>query len=376
MTFRIFYLIPHADITGGNKVVFEQADRLVSRGYPVFILTDKGEMPKWIDTKAEMARKDLWTGRFRQEDVLIFTWDYDVDYVLRQECRRFYLIQHFIHPIELIFKLPFDGFLSVSKWIQEHTLGKYGVVSFLVPNGVDHEVFYPRQNVEREKEYVLSIDWRNGPEWKGFVDVEEAVRIVRETLPNLRFAAVGGQTPHEMAEHYSRAAVYVSGSWYEGFGLPLLEAMACGCPVITTDNKGSDEFAIHGETCMKVPVRKPEKMAEAILRILREDHLRERLVKNGLGIAQHYTWGPSIDILEYCLGLRGQLPDNHLAHLQPPRTVLPQQRWEGRKVREIISSLVEICRVHKEREGHSMRGSSWLGRMRALKRRLSCQGGA
>ena len=373
MTFRVFYLIPHANITGGNKVVFEQADRLGSRGYQVYILTDEGETSKWIDTKAEVVRKDLWEGKFRQEDALIFTWDYDVDYVLRQECRRFYLIQHFIHPLEQIFCLPLDGFLSVSKWIQEDTLREYGVNSFLVPNGVDHEVFYPRLSVEREQAYVLAIDWRNGPKWKGFVDVEESIKLVKKTLPNVHFEAVGGQTPHEMAEHYSRATVYVSGSWYEGFGLPLLEAMACGCAVVTTGNRGSDEFAAHEETCLKVPAKKPKQAAEAILRILREESLRQRLVKNGIGIAQHYIWNPSIDILEYGLGLRDQLPDNHLAHLQPPRAFLPQQRWDERKVREVISFLIEVCRTH--RKGHSIRSGSWLGRIGALKRRLSCRGG-
>jgi len=106
-----------------------------------------------------------------------------------------------------------------------------------------------------------------------------------------------------MADVYSSATIYVSGFWYEGFGLPLLEAMACGCAVVTTDSKGIDDFAIADKTCLKIPPQQPEAMAQAVKRLLKDHRLRSKLIKNGLKMAKKFTWDKSIDKLEHFLGL-------------------------------------------------------------------------
>ena len=57
----------------------------------------------------------------------------------------------------------------------------------------------------------------------------------------------------DLGREYDAAQVFVVGSWFEGFCQPGLEAMACGVPLVTTDNGGCREYAIDGETALVVP---------------------------------------------------------------------------------------------------------------------------
>jgi alpha-1,3-rhamnosyl/mannosyltransferase len=92
----------------------------------------------------------------------------------------------------------------------------------------------------------------------------------------------GYVTQVELVELYRGAACVVMPSRYEGFGLPVLEAMASGTPVVATPDPAMKEVA--GEAAVFV---EPERLAEGIRQALAE---RERLVAAGLERARHFTW--------------------------------------------------------------------------------------
>ena len=87
---------------------------------------------------------------------------------------------------------------------------------------------------------------------------------------------------------YSLADLLVFPSLYEGFGLPPLEAMACGTPVITSDSSSLPEVV--GKAGLMVPARDADALAEAIATVLADSVLREDLVKQGLSWAAQFTW--------------------------------------------------------------------------------------
>jgi glycosyltransferase involved in cell wall biosynthesis len=98
-----------------------------------------------------------------------------------------------------------------------------------------------------------------------------------------------GYVPEEhLPALYNLADVLAFPSVYEGFGLPPLEAMACGTPVVTSDRSSLPEVV--GEAGLMVPADDHEALAEAIGRVLDDAALREDLVRRGLSRAAMFSW--------------------------------------------------------------------------------------
>ena len=87
---------------------------------------------------------------------------------------------------------------------------------------------------------------------------------------------------------YAGAAVFVFPSLYEGFGLPPLEAMACGTPVVTSNTSNLPEVV--GDAGIMVAPRDVRALAEAMERVLMDEHLRAKLRTKGVERAKQFTW--------------------------------------------------------------------------------------
>ncbi|MEE7440261.1 glycosyltransferase family 1 protein [Methylobacterium oryzae] len=95
-------------------------------------------------------------------------------------------------------------------------------------------------------------------------------------------------TDHELACAYSAARAFIYPSLYEGFGLPVVEAMACGCPIVTT-NKGSLAEIAREPACIIVEPDSVEAMIDA-LRLLDDENCREVMRAAGLRECLQYNW--------------------------------------------------------------------------------------
>jgi glycosyltransferase involved in cell wall biosynthesis len=87
---------------------------------------------------------------------------------------------------------------------------------------------------------------------------------------------------------YRQAAVHVFPSRYEGFGLPVLEALACGTPTITSPGSSLDEVA--SDAAEIVPCGEPDTLAAALERVLSDGVLRDAMTQRGLMRAREFTW--------------------------------------------------------------------------------------
>jgi len=99
------------------------------------------------------------------------------------------------------------------------------------------------------------------------------------------------------------ASLLVFVSLYEGFGLPPLEAMACGCPVIVSDNSSLPEVC--GEAAYYVNPQNPQDISDAIITVLKDNTLRNELINNGLKRAKQFSWTNSatehLNVLEHVI---------------------------------------------------------------------------
>jgi glycosyltransferase involved in cell wall biosynthesis len=102
----------------------------------------------------------------------------------------------------------------------------------------------------------------------------------------------GFQPYDTLAAFYRLARVFAFPSLYEGFGLPPLEAMACGTPVVTSNVSSLPEVA--GGAALLVDPHDPASIAGALHRAVTDDVLRAELIAKGLARARQFSWAESV----------------------------------------------------------------------------------
>lgn len=117
---------------------------------------------------------------------------------------------------------------------------------------------------------------------------EATLRAIDASGVNDRVILLDDISDEELALAYSAADVYICCSMLEGFGLPILEAMASGTPVVCSDVTSLPEIA--GDAAILVPPEDDQGFAAAVASILDDEGLRSRAVTLGLERARHFSW--------------------------------------------------------------------------------------
>lgn len=207
----------------------------------------------------------------------------------------------------------------------------------VVPNGLDPGEYCP---VPGRRDAVGAI-YHSALE-KGGDYVIAVMSRLAEAAPSLVRVAFGTERrPSTLDVHdyrrlpsvavarrlYSRCLVWFVASRREGFGLPNLEAMACGCAVVSSDNVGSRGIIRDGENGLLVPVGDAPAMVAAIRRLLVDVGLRARLVAAGFATVREYSWDRAADRMEQCLRRMADSPPD-AAHALPagPAMRAPTER--------------------------------------------------
>ncbi|HET8673038.1 MAG TPA: glycosyltransferase family 1 protein, partial [Thermoleophilaceae bacterium] len=198
--------------------------------------------------------------------------------------------------------------ITVSEFSRREIADVLGVDSVVVPNGVD-ERFRPdadptpaRRAHGLERPYVVAVGTRIARKNLGVLD--QAARRLAEHGVDLVHAGSGrhymqAETTQAMKplgyvaeEHlpglYAGALALAMPSLYEGFGLPCLEAMACGTPVVAANAGALPETT--GYAAILIDPRDSEGFADVLSRIATDDDLRERMSVDSLAQAAQYSW--------------------------------------------------------------------------------------
>ena len=245
----------------------------------------------------------------------------------------FYLMQDFPELVEinegkvglnifkLSLKLPFS-FVAVSSYIKQLILDNNPTARVTIANpGVNLEIFRPKSKTkEGNKKKVMVI--LRGSKYKGDELALKVLKNVNKKIPihvifvgNKRLVSYYSKTmkldfkytvfsnvPDEvLAELYSSSDAFLYTSYVEGFGLPPLEAMACGTPVVMTDNKGSRDYAVNGFNALISQPGDVKSLVDNLLKVLQDDKLRDRLIENGLETAKKFTWEKTVENFEKAL---------------------------------------------------------------------------
>jgi glycosyltransferase involved in cell wall biosynthesis len=129
--------------------------------------------------------------------------------------------------------------------------------------------------------HLVVVGWKR---WKFSKDLE----LLEELGISDRVLFKGFASDEEIPAFYNLADLFAFPSIYEGFGIPALEAMACGCPVIASKTGCSPEVV--GDAACLVDPYDPNMISGSIQKILEDDALRQRLIDKGIERANQFNW--------------------------------------------------------------------------------------
>lgn len=121
---------------------------------------------------------------------------------------------------------------------------------------------------------------------------EEILSRIENSPARDRISVPGYVSPEDLARWYARASVFAFPSLDEGFGMPVLEAMAAGVPVITSNRSALPEVA--GDAALLVDPDNIEALVEALFQLTRDTELCGELARRGVARAQMFTWEKAV----------------------------------------------------------------------------------
>jgi glycosyltransferase involved in cell wall biosynthesis len=353
---RITFVSASADMSGGFRVIAGYARELMRRGHDVLVVTRPWPQPRLTDRLRSALRGDAprvdprrapshldGTGvphrrldRFRpitaqdlpDADVVIATWWESVEWVAAlppSKGAKLHLIEdyeiwlgdHTVDRVDATCRLPIPK-VTPSRWVQELLVTRFDQQDVtLIPLGVDLERF---RAPERGRQRVPTVGFMYTTFRNKGCDVSiEACKIARASLPDLMAVSFGIEDPssglpfppntkyHHRAPEASLNALYAScdawlfGSRKEGYGLPILEAMACRTPVIACPAGAAPELLRRGGGLL-VPAEDPRAMAEAIVSVCGlPDPEWRALSERAHATAHCHSWARSTDAFETVL---------------------------------------------------------------------------
>ncbi|MBU0633893.1 MAG: glycosyltransferase family 4 protein [Candidatus Omnitrophica bacterium] len=358
---RIVFLTPQFKASGGNRVTVELSNELAAKGFDVDIVfpdnSDKTNSLR-LDKKITVYK----IGRYKNNKIFkLFNLLRSFLFVRKNKKGALVIISDPIMCIALFF---LKG-LKVYRFIQGDDYGLFDdrfliknklilyifkfltKVSFryksaylfnsrfsydvflrhsrrtdiqcrIIHPAINHAVFYDK-NIRPANLINLCLIGRKHP-FKGLDDFLGVWRKNRENLSKKisrvyiisgdelsqfdlsDFELIAPDRDSQIVDIYNKSHIFISASWNEGFSLPPLEAMACGCAVILADSGGVNEYAVHGENCLMYEPRNREQLMAKLTQLLDSSLLIQELKLNGKMTARNFSWEKSAQGLISMIG--------------------------------------------------------------------------
>ncbi len=351
---NITFIMADPNMSGGDRVCAIYAKQLADKGHKVNVIAPvKKTLPfkqqtkriikglGWLSRKAQMQNhfalldvkvmyceaSQVKTGiGLPDADVVIATWWETAEWVNSypdSKGKKVYFIQHLeTHDylpkirVENTYKMNFY-MITIARWLVAILEKKFHARDVcLVPNGVSLEAFFAPP---RTKQLIPTIGFLYSDiTFKGVKTTLKVIKKLKELTPQLRVLCFGITEPEStfpdyieyltnpdqdyIRNIYAQCDVWLCCSLSEGFGLTILEAMACRVPAVSTKCGGPEDFIREGENGFLCGIDDVGSLANAVLQILQSSN-RDWLALSdaALATAKRYNWNDATDLFEHAL---------------------------------------------------------------------------
>lgn len=334
---------------GGVKVVHEYANRLSEKGhfvtlvYPIHLQTNF----RYFLKKFLVNQYDKYTGNSRElyytpnpkvsvltvknisekympdaDAVIAVGWQ-TAEYVYRLPhiCgKKFYLLQsyetYFKNKKQILntYHLPMQK-IAISNWIIEELHNISENAEGRIPNAINPDEFFLENEINQRPTDIITL--YHPAKIKGAKEMLTVLKNLRKKIPQLSATFITARHPirslpswinvviqpsiADLRLLYNHSNIYLHTSHWEGWPLPVMEAMACGCAVVATENKGVKEYLIPEQNALMAPIGDTNTLTAQVNHLLNNYQQRKLLVENGLKTVNQFSWESSITILENIL---------------------------------------------------------------------------
>ncbi len=355
-SFKINYIMYGTGRTGGTRVLFNFMNELVKLGHQVSLTTtyydDWFPLSKDVKIIAKRTKAELYLSygmqklnknkellyniellrklkdRSPKSDINVATFSptaYAASWKSSDGSTAFYHMQHFetiFFKDPLMKKFVYDTYylpiykIANSVWLQKKLKLVTDIEYPIVNAAVEHDIFYQRDPSYKSDKIINIVALGKGG-WKNAQGIFKAVKLVRDKIPDKKIVLhyFGNSPPNgirfdgnetifhrnlsdeQLAVLYSNSDIQVTFSTAESFPLPPLEAMACGCSVITTPY-GTEDYAIDNYNSLIVEPNNVEMLADKIRKLIEDENLKRKLMENGLKTASGFNYLSQTKVLE------------------------------------------------------------------------------
>lgn len=332
---KIAFILPGGGRSGGVRCTVAAANLLAKRGHNVRLMYKKGKFRERIVSGINavfFAGESDWLRHFTGE-ALAFNDVADIEFEKEEmiigvgmwSSAQLGRLTKYDNPkVQYLHGLT-PWMPSVEKEALSQPYPKIAVASYileavhscnpassclLVPNGIDFNEYCPAlsENDRDGAGTIYSRGWAKDPET--ILDVLQKLGSQIPEVPHYIFGQE--KRPREISavsykrypsvrqacEIYSRCRVWLLCSRSEGFGMPILEAMACGCAVVSTDCGGPKDIIKDGENGFLVDVGNSNKLFEKAKLLLKDEGLWRKFAEQSKITVKSYSWENSVDKLE------------------------------------------------------------------------------
>lgn len=334
---KINFLVPHLKIAGGIMVLVEYAHYLSLFGHEVKVIvvnTTKFQRlcfnffyykPKWLRAKKFKIKAiaKLVENVLPKADVLIFSSSEHalaVEDYSQKVGKKVYIVQHderlYHGQRELVAKtyaLPYV-FITVATWLSDMLMKEFDQKPYLLLNVLDQEIFH-LYDIKKNLDSIRILMLQHTYQWKGVKEGVEIVSELKNKYPNIKLIMYGARQDRaecdeyhfqpigkEVAKIHASCDIFLCPSWDEGFGLPSLEAMACGCVLVTYDNGGSRDYAFDHLTALVAKRKDVQDLKNKLELAIIDKKLRQDIINNAQSFVKNMpSWLEQAKKLEYIL---------------------------------------------------------------------------
>lgn len=231
-------------------------------------------------------------------------------------------VTNFLFKMSFKFAKQAEMVICPSQFTRKETVNVLGISPSrirVIPLGINHEIFSPRKkaecrkrfNLEENQKLILSVS--TTLKHKNLPTLLRAFQLIKKREPKAKLIRVGAPNPataelerlasklgiddsilymklsnEELAFLYGAADVFVHTSTYEGFGVPIAEAMGCGLPVVASNAASIPEIV--GDAAIMVSPMNAEAFATKALEVLENEQLAAELSEKALARSQLFSW--------------------------------------------------------------------------------------